>query len=197
MLLYALTFPGGLGHYLFRYQHPVLPLLAVMAAGGALQAITWAMRNGLAQKAVVVAALTLAALFTEQHYERWRIFYSQAALETRVDLAAMAEDLNTIIEPGQTLATHDIGAVGYYAHYQVLDLVGLVNPTVLPYHEDRRVKEYVEAVRPDYLLVFPEWDLYFLHIFAADDARFQLVKEYPGDAARLLTYRLYKVNWDE
>ncbi len=197
LMLYIITFPGGLDHYFYRYQHPVLPLLAVVAASGVMQAIAWGMRNGIAQKAVVVGVLAVAALATEQHYERWRIVvYGQASYETRTSLAAMAQELNTIIQPNEVLATHDIGAVGYYANYQVLDMVGLVNPAVLPYQKDRRVKEYLEMARPDYILIFPDWDFYFLHIYPGEDPRFTLVKEYPGGLVRLSPYLLYKVNWD-
>jgi hypothetical protein len=197
LMLYIITFPGGLDHYFYRYQHPVLPLLAVVAASGVMQACAWAMRNGVVQKAVVVGVLAVAALATEQHYERWRVLiYSQAALETRTQLAGMAKDLNTIVKPNEVLATHDIGAVGYYADYQVLDLVGLVNPEVAPYEKDRRVKEYLELARPDYILIFPDWDYYFLHIYPGGDPRFTLVKEYPGGQVRLSPYLLYKVNWD-
>lgn len=197
LMLYILTFPGGLDHYFYRYQHPVLPLLAVLAASGAMQTIGWGMRNGAGQKLVVVAVLAVAALATEQHYERWRtVVYSQASYETRVNLAAMAQELNSIVKPNEVLATHDIGAVGYYADYQVLDLVGLVNPAVLPYQKDRRVKEYLELARPDYILIFPEWDFYFLHIYPGDDPRFTLIKEYPGGNIRQPPYLLYKVNWN-
>ncbi len=197
LVLYTLTFPGGLDHYFYRYQHPVLPFLAVIAAGGVMQMVAWGARNGIAQKAAVVGALLVAVIAVEQHYERWRtLIYNQAAFETRVDLVAMAQDLNTIVGPNEVLATHDIGAVGYYADYQVLDLVGLVNPAVLPYQDERRVKEYLELAQPDYLLIFPDWDYFFLHIFPGDDPRFELVKEYPGRQVRLLPYLLYKINWD-
>jgi hypothetical protein len=197
LMLYIITFPGGLDHYFYRYEHPVLPLLAVVAASGVMQAVAWAMRNGVVQKAVVVGVLGVAALATEQHYERWRIIiYSQASFETRTQLATMAQDLNTIVAPNEVLATHDIGAVGYYADYQVLDMVGLVNPEVEPYQKDRRIKEYLELARPDYILIFPDWDYYFLHIYPGDDPRFTLIKEYPGGQVRLSPYLLYKVDWD-
>jgi hypothetical protein len=197
VVLYILKFPGGLDHYFYRYQHPVLPLLAVLAASGAIQAMAWGMRSGVAQKAVVIAVFLVVGLATEQHYERWRVsIYNQAAFETRADLSGMAQDLNRIVKPDETLAAHDIGAVGYFANYEVLDLVGLVNPAVLPYQEDRRVKEYLEMARPDYILLFAEWDFFFLHIFPGDDARFTLVKEYPGGPIRQTPYLLYKVNWN-
>src|SRR5690606_12729194 len=102
-----------------------------------------------------------------QQYERWKHVYTASSMETRTDLDAMARELNSIIRPDQVLATHDIGAVGYYADYGVIDLVGLVNPETVKYHHDRSLAEYVDRVRPDYLLTFPSWDTYFLHLGAA------------------------------
>ena len=35
IVIYLLLFPGSMYHYFFRYQHPILPFIAVFAAGGA------------------------------------------------------------------------------------------------------------------------------------------------------------------
>jgi hypothetical protein len=107
-------------------------------------------------------------------------------------MESMAIELNGIIKPNEVLATHDIGIVGYYADYFVLDLVGLVNPEVVKYNKDRRLPEYVEGANPDYLLIFPSWD--HLHIFAHEyPERYELVKEYPGGRLRGESFRLYRV----
>jgi hypothetical protein len=197
VVFYVLLFPGGLTHYFYRYQHPIMPLLAVLAGGGAAYVITRAMAGGVVPKLLVVLGLIVVIVPVWQQYERWRGIYKESAFETAVDLEAMARDLNTIVQPNQVLAAHDIGAVAYYADYQVLDLVGLVNPKVIPYHKDRRVREYLEGARPDYLLTFPDWDFYFLHIYPGDDpAHFELIKTYPGRNIRQSPYLLYKVTYD-
>jgi len=193
---YVWFFPGGLSHYFYRYQHPVLPLLAVMAGGGLAWLADQAMRRDIAVKALALAAFVVLAVPVWEHFQTWRILYRDASFETLVDLEAMARDLNTIVRPDQTLATHDIGAVGYYANYKVLDLVGLVNPEVVKFHSGRHVSEYIDAVRPDYLLVFPSWDADLLHIFPGDHPdRYELVKVYPGRNIRPDPYLLYRVKY--
>jgi hypothetical protein len=194
---YVLLFPGGLSHYFYRYQHPVLPLLAVLAGGGAFYLIGLARSNGLLVKLLVVAGLALAVVPIWQNFETWRLIYRDASYETLVDLEGMARDLNTIVRPDETLATHDIGAIGYYAEFKVLDLVGLVNPDVIPFHDKRTVLRYIEGARPDYLLIFPEWDADFLHIYPGDAPRnFELVKVYPGGHVRQLQpYVLYRIHY--
>ena len=194
VVAYCLLFPGGLRHYFYRYQHPVLPLLAALAAGGAAQLIQLALTREAVVKLLVAAALVVAVVPIWQEYERWRDVYAQASAETLNDLEAMAKDLNQIIQPNEVLATHDIGAVGFYGDFSVLDLVGLVNKKVIDYHDGRRVAGYVEGSNPDYLLIFPSWDLYFLLIFPdSHPDRFQLVKVYPGGPIRGEPYLLYRV----
>ena len=194
-VLYLEMFPGGFGHYFYRYQHPMLPLLAVLAAGGAAHLIDLAVRR----KDYVVWALVLGAFAVVvvpqwKQYEIYRDNYKEASFETYEDLEQMALDLNTIIRPDQVLATHDIGAAGYFGKFQILDMVGLVNPDVIPYHEYRTFPLYFDAVGADYLLTFPEWDLWFFGLHPDQHPeRFQLVKSYPGGPIRVSPYVLYRV----
>jgi hypothetical protein len=94
------------------------------------------------------------------------------------------------------LATHDIGAVQYFADYEVLDLVGLANEDVIKYHEHRRLREYIDLVQPEYLLIFPDWDVFFLHLGTADNPKkYELVKTYEGGNIRKQPYLLYRVHY--
>ncbi len=148
-------------------------------------------------KALVVAAVVIAAVPMWKQYERWHDIYYASSTETYQNLEAMAKDLNTIIKPDQTLATHDIGAVGYFADYKVLDLVGLVNADAIKYNADREIPAYVQQQKPDYLLIFADWDQFFLHLDAANQPdRYELIKQYPGGTVRTAPYLLYKVHYN-
>jgi hypothetical protein len=61
--------------------------------------------------------------------------------------------------PGRTLvAAHDIGALGYFAEVQLIDLAGLVSPEVIPFlGDDDRLWAYVRERRAEYLITFPGW----------------------------------------
>lgn len=194
IVAYALLFPGGLAHYFFRYQHPSLPLLAVLAGGGAALLLRYALTEQLVVKLLVVAAFVVALVPLEQQYERFRADYKQASMETYRDLEGMVLELNRIIQPNEVLATHDIGAVGFYGRFQVLDLVGLANRKVIEYNQKRRLPAYIEGSSPDYLLVFPSWDLYFIYVFAEEHPeRYQRVREFPGGRLRGESYVLYRL----
>jgi hypothetical protein len=196
IVFYTLLFPGGLNHYFYRYQHPVLPLIAVLAGAGGASLLQSAVRGNLAAKLAVIAALVIVVVPVWNQYDRWRIVYRDASYETLVDLEGMVRDLNTIIQPDQTLATHDIGAVAYFGHFKVLDLVGLVNPDVIPYHKERAVNEYIELARPDYLLIFPDWDFFFLRLDpGSHPEQYELLKVYEGRNIRVLPYLLYRIKY--
>jgi hypothetical protein len=195
VVLYLELFPGGFGHYFYRYQHPMLPLLAVLAAGGAVYLIEFArQKRDVVVWGLVATALVIAVVPMWKQYEIYQANYRQASFETYEDLEQMVLDLNTIVRPDQTLATHDIGAVGYFGEFEVLDMVGLVNDAVVPYHEDRTFPRYFDVVGADYLLVFPEWDLWFFGLHPDQHPeRFQLVKSYAGGPIRVSPYVLYRV----
>jgi hypothetical protein len=196
LCLYTLLFAGGLLHYFFRYQHPVLPYIAAFAGGGTAYLLSVAAKGDFVVKILVVAGLVVAVVPLWQHYERWRGLYTDAANETHDLVEAMGMDLNTIVQPADVLATHDIGAVGYFGKFQVLDLVGLVNPKVIPFHNGRHIKEYMEGARPNYLLMFPEWDVDFLWLNpSADPEKYELVKVYPGGTLRTSPYILYRLHY--
>jgi len=64
--------------------------------------------------------------------------------------------------PDATVATIDIGALGYFSGRRILDLMGLVTPEVIPYIRqhasvDAATVAFVRDTRPDYLVIFPPW----------------------------------------
>jgi hypothetical protein len=194
IVLYTLLFPGSLFHYFYRYQHPILPFVAVFAGGGAYQLLMLAATRDFVTKLMVVGAMVIVVVPMWQHYDRWRDITGEAVSEQKFDLEVMAKELNTLVLPNQTLATHDIGMVGYFAKYKVIDLVGLVNPEVVPYHNGRHVSDYIAQKQPDFLLVFPEWDHDFLGIDPNHfKDKYQFVAEFKGGSIRNYSYVLWRV----
>ena len=61
--------------------------------------------------------------------------------------------------PDALLAVNDVGAIGYLSRREVVDVMGLVTPAILPYRHDGEagVLRYLERACPDYLIVFPRW----------------------------------------
>jgi len=73
--------------------------------------------------------------------------------------------------PG-TIATNDIGAIGYATEAPILDLTGLASPEIIPYlrpaipaaagrgwngASEAGLLEFLRARKPDYVVLFPSW----------------------------------------
>jgi hypothetical protein len=194
VVVYLLLFPGSMYHYFFRYQHPILPFIAVFAAGGAYRLLVTAATGNLMTKALVTTVLIIVIIPVTQQYIHWRDVSADAVIETRNDMAGMSKELDQLILPTQTLATHDIGAVGYFGRFKVLDLVGLVNPEALQYHPGRQTRALIEKDRPDFLLIFPEWDRHYLLIDPwFHPEKYEWIGTYPGGELRKAPYFLYRI----
>jgi arabinofuranosyltransferase len=57
------------------------------------------------------------------------------------------------------LALNDVGAIGYLSRREVIDVMGLMTPAIIPYRREGEagVLRYLERACPDYLIVFPAW----------------------------------------
>ncbi len=81
------------------------------------------------------------------------------------DVAIIESEMVTIAHwvaentpPEALVATHDIGALGFFANRPLLDLAGLISPEVIPYlWDDENLAEYMDARGADYLVTFPGW----------------------------------------
>src|SRR4029077_20186478 len=93
----------------------------------------------------------------------------------------LARYLRDTVPPGDTIATHDIGAIGYYSDRKGIDLVGLVNSDAVDYHKGRRLREYVDKVQPDYIVVLPSWEDRYLQLgLTKDPLLFEQIAVFPA-----------------
>ncbi len=75
--------------------------------------------------------------------------------------------------PRARLGLNDVGAITYFSRREIVDVMGLVTPAIIPFRREGEmgVLRYLEQACPDYLIVFPAW---FPTISAMTD-RFQPV----------------------
>jgi len=132
--------------------------------------------------------------------------YKEELSSTRNTKIALARWLKDNTPAHALIALHDIGAVGYFSERNILDLVGLVNHEVTRYYLDKRSKmplalserniiDYLKEKRPDYLVMFPEWDKFFNVLQPANKKYFRLMYTtlplYPTE----MRYHVYECNW--
>lgn len=63
--------------------------------------------------------------------------------------------INANTPQGAVIATHDIGIIGYHTERQIVDLLGLVTPEVVPImHDPQKLADYVRTRQVTHLLVY-------------------------------------------
>ncbi len=75
------------------------------------------------------------------------------------EMVASAKWAAQNIAPGDLIAAHDIGALGFFGqHADIIDLAGLISPEVVPFiRNEEKLASYMNERRVDYLIAFPYW----------------------------------------
>ena len=92
-------------------------------------------------------------------------FLFQGAVAYATDVAIIEGEMVTVgrwlaenTDDNAIIATHDIGAIGYFAQRPLLDLAGLITPEIIPLLADETaVSAYVLQSDADYLVTAPGW----------------------------------------
>jgi hypothetical protein len=130
-----------------RYSIHLLPLGLIVVAAG-LAGGRW--RRG---TALVWLALALWALVPAAERYAWGVQNIEAMQ------VALGRWVDANVPRGSRLALNDIGAIAYVSRREVVDLMGLVTPAILPYRRQGEVGviRFVTEVCPDYVIIFPNW----------------------------------------
>jgi hypothetical protein len=154
LAVYAVRLPVTYQHG--RYAMPAIPVLILLGAetmlGAAQQAgAKW---GRVLSRGWIAATLAVALAFLALGARS----YGQDVAIIQTEMVATAEWIADHTEPGDLVAAHDIGAVGYFSHRTLIDLAGLISPKVIPFLRDEaRLAEYLDACGADYLMTFPGW----------------------------------------
>lgn len=161
LLAYGVLLPDWMAYY--RFATPVWPVATLVVALAVPKAFAVLRRRA----AAILAVLLLGgcALSGAQQYAVAKDFRAHAT----VPLCAVAEvtgrGFNGLADrlgkPGATLLTQDLGGSSLVSSMHIVDLAGLVNPTVAGYwarHDISGLRDYVFGrVRPTFVKITPGW----------------------------------------
>ena len=131
-----------------RYVLPLVPVFAVLAAFGWRRVQERVRPRATASAQLLAGALVLAPLpfavprMAEAH--AWNVQNINGMHRF------LGESMNRLAAPTDTVATNDIGAIGFFSGRYVVDLVGLISPR-------HSLTENLTRYRPRYLILFPNW----------------------------------------
>jgi hypothetical protein len=84
--------------------------------------------------------------------------YSQDVAIIESEMVDTALWVNSNIPKTSVIAAHDIGALGYFCDYDLIDLAGLISPEVIPFISDEeKLESFLYSKNVEYIVVFPNW----------------------------------------
>jgi hypothetical protein len=152
---YALRLPVNYQHG--RYAIPTIPILVLYGVAGT----AWGLRPHSPHLLVRVLSQTTplaAALLALLFWGRGALIYRDEVGFIQGEMAATAYWLNNYTTPEDTIAVHDIGAVGYLTARPLLDLAGLITPEVIPFIADaEQLADWMIQQGASYAVFFPDF----------------------------------------
>jgi hypothetical protein len=139
-----------------RYIMPVMPAFFLIGLGGMAGTIT---RKGQHLPRMLSISWRLSAgLVLILFWILGARAYSQDVAYIESEMVATAHWVAVNVPPGDLVAAHDIGALGYYGDHDIVDLAGLISPQVIPFISDpQKLSQYLDRQGVDYLVTFPDW----------------------------------------
>jgi hypothetical protein len=157
VFLYAWRLPVTFQHG--RYLMPIMPVWVIYGLAGWVLVLLYSSSENtrtlwLGQQ-VARLSFTIIMLF----------FLLQGALAFAADVAIVEGEMVTVAgwlatntPPDALIASHDIGAIGYFAERPLLDLAGLISPDVIPLLKDEdALAQYILQSEAQYLVTAPGW----------------------------------------
>lgn len=157
VFIYAWRLPVTFQHG--RYLMPIMPVWVLYGLSGWVLVLLYSSSEStrtlwLGQQ-VARLSFTFIMLF----------FLLQGAFAFATDVAIVEGEMVTVAEwlasntpSGTLIASHDIGAIGYFAERPLLDLAGLISPEVIPLlNNETALANYILGSRAQYLVTAPGW----------------------------------------
>jgi len=160
VFIYAWRLPVTYQHG--RYLLPTIPIWFIFGIAGWKTMIDYfrglpaihAKTKSILVKGLILSFGLLALIFLLLGLNA----YQQDVATVNGEMVDVAMWLNENTPADANIAAHDIGAIGYFAKRQLIDLAGLISPEVIPFLEDEgEVVEFIRESEADFLVTAPGW----------------------------------------
>lgn len=155
LALYAWRLPVTYQHG--RYVVPVMPVYFLLGLAGLAQLVDLNAQRPwqrITSRFWVISTAVVLLIF-------WGLGARAYALDVGIIESEWVETARWVsehTEPDALIATHDIGALGYFGQRNLLDLAGLISPDVIPFIRDEvALRKYLDDSQADYLVTLPSW----------------------------------------
>ena len=174
VVLYAWRLPVTYQHG--RYLLPAIPIWMLFGLAGWLE-IFERMGNGrfgrVGKQAAVLTFTLLLLFFTVLGAQT----YASDVAFIEGEMVTIAHWLADNTAEDALVASHDIGAIGYFAERPLLDLAGLISPEVIPHLADENaLGNYLTNSDATYLVTAPGWP--YTDIVKLENVQFLYTTDY-------------------
>jgi hypothetical protein len=147
-LLYTILFTRANRHYFV----PMLPSIALLCGGG-MAALVEGLQRTRSQVLVVVGMLCFFLIGTVS----WADEYAWNVKNINDQQVAIGRWVDQNVPANAVLAINDVGAIKYFSQRKIVDVTGLLTPTLIPYARAGRKMDFLKSAAPDYLIVYDSW----------------------------------------
>ena len=147
-----------------RYMMPVLPFVIVLGLMGVKSGIEVAAKIIKSlhkpRTALVVGSIVLTVLVSQSASASWqnRTTYAEYCKYITDRQVRTALWLNENLPPDAIVGTHDIGAIAFYSHRRIADMVGLVSPEMIDkIGSFDKLKSFLVSKNVTHLAVLRNW----------------------------------------
>ena len=136
-----------------RYSSHLLPFFVVMAVCG----VAW-IRDLLGRRVIALAFIAWLAIEASLLWPA-SLRYAWGVQNINAMQVHLGRWVDRELPRDARLAVNDVGAIAFFSRREVIDLMGLVTPEILPYRRqgETGILHNLEQVCPDYLIIFPNW----------------------------------------
>jgi hypothetical protein len=154
LILYAWRLPVTYQHG--RYVIPMMPVFFLLSLAGIMEFDQ--NRSSRFRRIVPLFWRLVTGVVLAVFWVRGALAYAQDVALIQTEMVTTAKWVAVNIPQNALIATHDIGAMGFYGGHNLLDLAGLVSPEVIPFMRDEtRLANYLNERGVSFLVTFPDW----------------------------------------
>jgi arabinofuranosyltransferase len=151
-------------HRFGRYMMPIIPFYILLFIYGTREFYRYLYRY-FNDKSVINSLnyifFAAVIIYSFSVYYQQRVLYAEQTHHISIRQVATAKWIRDHTPEGSIIATHDVGAIGFYSERKILDVAGLINPEFIKRLNDRDFSQFmVEEMRKynvSYIAFLREW----------------------------------------
>ncbi|MBK6504958.1 MAG: hypothetical protein IPG02_04645 [Ignavibacteria bacterium] len=162
VLMYFIKLPYA--HRFGRYMMPLIPFFILVATVGfrdIARIINKYTTNALFSKSIFYILIGITYFIGVKNYDENRELYALQCKYIYDRQVMAAQWLNKYTKEDDIVATHDVGAIGYYSDRRIIDVAGLVTPELIGKINDLNYVSYLQTYMKEkgvtYLAFLREW----------------------------------------